>query len=269
MKVTSLAGAGWLAIALALAPAACGMKDPCAPAGDACGGDPTGLWMISNSCQEPAYQSPNPVTYYGQPDTMARQPSPEPTSSDWCSYLIWTDNPQDPTKPVQSFVFPHDTLAINTGKVTYDGTGAYAVLMSTIGSGSIDLSASCLSRFSFVYQCASFGGATPTAGVHSLTDDLTTYSGKMGTAMQNIDCADDGSGGCLCSYDLTSDPTGGGLSGHWSTQGSVITHFGGTNVLPSQADLCVSGDTMTLWGHDSTDIWGQAGLRTVTLMRSQ
>jgi hypothetical protein len=140
--------------------------------------------------------------------------------------------------------------------------------MATIGSGSIDLSASCLSRFSTVFQCASFGAATPTPGVRSLTDDLVTFSGKMGTAQQNIACADDGTGGCLCTYDLTSDPTGGGLSGNWSTQGPLLTHFGGTNVLPSQVDLCVAGDAMTLWSHGSTDIWGQAGLRTVTMMRS-
>jgi hypothetical protein len=259
------AKATFLAVAacLALAPAACRMDDPCAPTGDACGGDPTGTWMITNSCREPAYQAPDPVTYYGQSDTTARQPPPEQTSSDWCAYLKWTTQGE-----ATEFSFPHDTLAVNGGEVIYDGTGAYAAQPVTFGSGSADLSASCLSRFATVYQCASFGTATPTPGVRSLTDDLSTHSGMMGAGQQNIICADDGNGGCLCTYDLISEPTGGGLSGNWSTQGSVLTHFGGTNPLPSQADLCVSGDSMTLWGHDSTDVWGQAGLRTVNLMRS-
>ncbi len=80
-------------------------------------------------------------------------------------------------------------------------------------------------------------------------------------------CVDDGNLGCLCRYDLTSEPTGGALSGRWSTQGPLLTHFGGEKLLPSQADLCVSGDTMTVWSHNHAALWNQAGLRTIALMR--
>ena len=66
---------------------ACSMDDPCAPQASACGGDPTGLWTVMDSCRDPAYELPKPVTYFDQAQTMARQPPPEPTSSDWCSYL--------------------------------------------------------------------------------------------------------------------------------------------------------------------------------------
>ena len=102
-------------------------------------------------------------------------------------------------------------------------------------------------------------------GVRSVARDLADYSVTLGSPEQNIACADDGNGGCLCSYDIASEPTGGGLSGRWSTQGALITHFADTQSVPSQADVCVGDDTMTIWGHDRTWIWDQPGLRTITL----
>ena len=109
--------------------------------------------------------------------------------------------------------------------------------------------------------------ATPTPGVRSVAQDLADYSVTLGSPEQNIACADDGNGGCLCSYDIASEPTGGGLSGRWSTQGALITHFADTQSVPSQADVCVGETTMTIWGHDRTWIWDQPGLRTITLAR--
>ena len=257
MKSASLVAAACIAMSMS----ACAMDDPCAPQGDACGGDPSGAWSVMDSCRDPAYANPEAVTYYGQTQNMARQPPPEPTSSDWCSYLIY-----DPNQGITQFTFPHDTLGIRTGRVTYDGVGTYAVLLSTIGMGTVDISAACLTRFSVHFQCAAADASTP-AGVRSVSDDLTTYSVGLGSPEQNIVCVDDGSEGCFCGYDIASEPSGGGLSGRWSTQGSLLTHFAGTKLIPQQTDVCVSGDTMTIWGHNRAAIWDQAGLRTVTLQR--
>ena len=260
MKGWFFAGAGCLALVLA----SCAMDDPCAePSGAACGGDPTGQWIVTGSCRDPAYQAPDPTTYYGQPDPMARQPLPEPTNSDWCSDLKY-----DPAAGISFFNFPHDTLAIAPGRpVTYDAAGKYATLLYVTGNGSADISAGCLSRFAVVFQCAARDASTP-AGTRSVTDDLADYSASFGNYFQDIACTDDGSAGCLCTYTILSVPGGGGLNGRWSSQGSLLTHFADTMPLPSQADLCVTGDTMTLWGHDHTAIWDQAGLRTVTLMKT-
>ena len=252
----------WIAAAGCLTLLACRMDDPCAPQGDACGGDPSGMWVIMDSCRDPAYQSPLAITYYDQAQNMARQPPPEPTSSDWCSYLLY-----DPVDGIEHFTFPFDTLPVAGGTVTYDANGVYAAKILTIGSGSVDISATCLSRFSVTYQCGPADASTP-AGMRSVTDDLTAFAIFAGSNQQNILCVDDGNLGCRCRYDLTSEPSGGALSGRWSTQGALLTHFGGMNLLPSQADLCVSGDTMTVWGHNRAAIWDQAGLRTVTMMRT-
>jgi hypothetical protein len=256
MKATFLAGAACLALT------ACRMDDPCeAPSNAACGGDPTGEWAVVDSCRDPAYVNPEAVTYYGQPQTMARQPPPEPTSSDWCSYLKY-----DPGMGIMQFTFPHDTLDIRTGPVTYSADGKYATKLLTTGSGSVALSASCLTRFAVLFVCG-LPDANTAPGTRSLTQDMIDYSIDLGAPAQNIVCTDDGNGGCFCSYELTSEPTGGGLSGRWSTQGALISHFAGTNLIPSQADLCVSGDTMTIWGHNRAAIWDQPGLRTLKLMR--
>ena len=129
MKVTLLVGAA------CFAGLACSMDDPCAPQASACGGDPTGLWTVMDSCRDPAYELPKPVTYFNQAQTMARQPPPEPSSSDWCSYLQY-----DPGAGITQFTFPHDTLSIATGTVEYDGIGTYAVKMSVVGKASVDIS---------------------------------------------------------------------------------------------------------------------------------
>jgi hypothetical protein len=239
------------------------MDDPCAPKTTACGGDPSGIWAVEDACRDPAFQNPEAITYKDQAQTMARQPPPEPTSSDWCSYLMY-----DPTLGITKFIFPSDTLAVSPGgTITYDGSGTYAAKFQVVGRGSVDLSASCLSRFAVAFQCAEADPATLPAGARSLTNDLKAYSISLGSPAQNIVCADDGNLGCACTYELASEPTGGGLSGRWSTQGPLLTHFADTLAIPTQADLCVGTDTMSIAGHDRTWIWAYPGLRTVTLVR--
>lgn len=241
---------GWVAAALGFALAACRAEDPCAPANKACGGDPSGNWTVVDACQEASYVPPQPLTYYGQPSNMARQPPPEATSSDWCSYLVY-----DPARGVTNFVFPADALTLVGGNVTYEMNGVFAALMNTTGGGSIDLSGSCLERFA----------AAPTCD--ELTTSLATFAATE-PSFQNIACSDDGDGGCRCSYSINFLPSGGPLSGRWGSNGSLLTHFAGSRQLPSQADFCVDGGgTLTLWGHGRTDLWDQPGLRTLVLSR--
>jgi hypothetical protein len=239
--------------AMVAAVASCRTQDPCGAPSAACGGDPTGAWDIVLGCRDPAYQPPPPLTYYGQPDTTARQPPPEMTSSDWCSYLVY-----DPNVGITKFLFPYDTLFLSGGKVNYRSDGTFSVLLATQGHGHVDLSASCLNRF----------GALPSCD--ELTAQLTTFAATE-PAYQDIMCVDDGAAGCNCTYSLQFEPSGGALSGRWTTDGTgVMTHFAGNFQLPSQVDYCVDSSgatpTLTLWGHDHTDIWNQAGIRQLSLV---
>jgi hypothetical protein len=240
----------WVVALCAPALLACRAEDPCAPTGSACGGDPSGNWMVTGACQEAVYVPPQPLTYYGQPSPTARQPPPEGTSSDWCSYLVY-----DPARGVTNFLFPSDALTLVGGNVTYEMSGVFAAIMNTQGGGSIDLSGSCLTRFAAVPTCA------------DLTRDLATFAATE-PSFQDIACVDNGEGGCRCSYTINFLPSGGPLSGRWGSNGGLLTHFAGSRQLPSQADFCVGGDgTLTLWGHGRTDLWDQPGLRTLTLTR--
>jgi hypothetical protein len=243
--------AGIFVLVAAFAAPGCRAEDPCAPAGAAaCGGDPSGNWTVRGVCQESAYTPPQPLTYLGQPSNTARQPPPEATSSDWCSYLVY-----DPVRGITNFVFPYDTLELEGGTVTYEMNGIFSALMSTHGGGTIDLSGSCLTRFAAAPSC------------ETLTTDLQTFAATE-PSFQNIACTDDGAGGCRCSYTINFLPSGGSLSGRWGANGSVMTHFAGSKQLPSQVDYCLDqSDTLTLWGRGRTDIWDQPGLRTLILER--
>ena len=229
MRSTLLLGGGCLALL------ACRMDDPCAAARATRAAATQRDVERVDSCRDPAYQSPEAVTYYGQTQNMARQPPPEPTSSDWCSYLIY-----DPVQGITQFTFPHDTLAVRTGPVTYDGVGSYAALLSTIGNGSVDISGELPDPLLRHFQCGA--ARRVDAGGHPFGHRRShgPMRSALGSPEQNIVCVDDGSRGCFCSYDIASEPSGGGLSGRWSTQGALLTHFAGTKLIPSQADLCVS-----------------------------
>ena len=206
------------------------------------------------------------MTYFGQAETMARQPPPEATSSDWCSYLTY-----DPIMGITNFVFPYDTLDITSGRIAYDGGGAYAALLSTHRRGAPSTSRrACLTRFGAVPRPVRrrLTRTTPSA-TRSLTDDLTrVFDQAWARRSRTSSCADNGHDQAApAPTTIAFEPSGGGLSeaaGARST--TVMTHFAGTKpLIPSQADYCVSGDTMTLWGHDRAAIWDQPGLRTVIL----
>jgi hypothetical protein len=239
-------------IALALGLTACQSQDPCAPTSTPCGGNPVGDWTVVAGCREAVYTPPLPITYDNQPATMSRQPPPEPTSSDWCSNLLLK---ADGT--IQNFTFPHDTLFTNPGTlVRYGDNGAYSVSLSLSGAGHVDLSATCLQRFGSVPSC----------------DDLTTRLDAIapGQGIDKIACSSDGDNGCLCTYEILPVPGGGSATGSFSVSGSVITHFDTANLqTPTQADFCAdpSSGTLTLWGHDQTDLWNSPGLRRLDTQR--
>src|SRR5262245_41775046 len=174
MAARFFARAVTVTVGLASSLAGCRAQDPCAPVGNACGGDPSGNWKVVEACQEASYVPPQPLTYYGQPSNMARQPPPEGTSSDWWSYLVY-----DPTRGVTNFLFPYDALTLVGGTVTYEMNGLYAALMNTTGTGSIDLSGSCLQRFA----------AAPTCD--ELTASLATFAATE-PSFRDIACAGDG-----------------------------------------------------------------------------
>lgn len=217
---------------LFLSAAACRPTDVCGETGTPCGGNPVGNWILSDSCQDPSYRTPLQRTYLGQPITPARQPPPEPASSDWCADLKYGPG------GISALNLPHDTAALVGTYLTYDSNMTYGAFITSRSTASIEFSISCLTRFGYFDSCDGFGKA------------FADYGAQLG-GVKDTSCAPSTSG-CLCHYVVEADAAGTDLTGTWSVSGNLLTHFAGTGVLPSQADFCVQGDTMTLWGHDRT-----------------
>ncbi len=241
----------------------CKPLDACAETTLPCGGDPVGDWAEASVCQDPALQDAIAAkqTYRNQPIVPGGQPPPELTSMDWCSSLQFF-GPQG----IRFFALPRDTPAIQGAFLSYQAAsmtadhtqGLYSTLLTSSDRTSINYSASCLQRFGYSPgSCKEFGAA------------FADYGKTLG-GIKETECQDSAGGGCVCSYLSESDAAGTNLSGIWSSDGHVITHFAGSGILPTQVDYCVQGNRMTLWGHDRTtilDITGSSGLRTLVLRR--
>src|SRR5450432_344707 len=256
----------------------CQPETSCAENGSPCGGNPTGSWNVVGACRDPAFAPPVPVTYFQQPVQMARQPTPMTASSDWCSSLV-LGNVMGATG-VTSFTFPHDTLGVAGGQITYTSDdpqqqqGAYQATINTVGAGGIELSPACLSRMGMSLSCegvasalASFAGAQKgDPGVPCSDSPSEPAACQFFFSYQNISCAAVSSGGCRCRYGVS---FAGSLKGRWRRAGGVLTHSDASRMLPSQADYCVNGNnSLSLWGHDRTSILDQPGIRTLSLQRS-
>jgi hypothetical protein len=235
----------------------CRPTDACAETGEICGGDPVSQWTETDACQDPSLldMAIAKRSYRSQPIVTAGQPPPEPTSTDWCADLAYGPTgitslnlPRDPPGLVGAYLsFQGDDPPANT-------SGSYGAFVTSSDQTSIEFSQSCLTRFGFSSSCAEFGAA------------FAAFGSRAG-GVKETSCTDASDSGCLCTYTVESDAAGSNLSGRWRRQGNVLTFFPSSMVLPTQADYCVQGNHMTLWGHDRTNVMDIAGLRTVSLDR--
>jgi hypothetical protein len=234
----------------------CRPTDACAEVGTACGGDPVGAWVEDSACQDPALpdMAISKRTYRGQPLVPAGQSAPEPTSTDWCSDLVWGAN------GISFLMLPRDTPSIQGAYLNYtvpqDATdhtmGNYGALVTSSDVATIEYSAACLERFGYSANCVQFGEA------------FATYGVGLG-GVKETSCQDAAAGGCVCKYLIESDAAGTNLSGAWvkDPNASVLTHYAANMLLPSRVDYCVQGSQLTLWGHNRTNILDFLGLRTM------
>lgn len=273
---------GTVAALLVLLGSACQPATRCPEDGTPCGGDPSGSWNVVNACRDPVFAPPLPATYFQQPTEIARQPAPVMASSDWCSSLVLADVMG--TAGATSFVFPHDTLAVTGGQITYTSDdsqqqeGSYQAVIDTAGSGEIDLSAACLTRMGISLSCdmvtAALTGLAAAApmlgdpGVPCTDSPSEPASCQFFFSYHNISCAPVSGGACQCNYGVS---FAGSSQGRWLRDGSILTHSDASKMLPTQADYCVQApdSSMTLWGHDQTSILDQPGILTLNLQRAQ
>lgn len=236
----------------------CRPTDTCAETGAVCGGDPVARWTEVAACQDPALLDMTVAkrTYRGQPVVTAGQVPPEPTSTDWCadlsygaSGITFLNLPRDPPRILGA------DLTFRSDDPPADTTGSYGALVTTSDVTSIEFSPTCLTRRGYAStDCKQFGDAFALFG--------TGLGGVKETRCQSAP-----SGGCLCDYTIESDAAGSNLTGRWRRAGNVMTFYPSNMVLPTRADYCIEADRMTLWGHDRTNLFDLAGVRTMSLDR--
>ncbi len=266
---------------LALA-GACGGKGaggPCPVLSD-CGGDPTGVWQVTDSCSFETYNKPSVETVppeYGVP-------SPPAPSGDWCWSLVI--NPDGSIAnatpaPMTGVTIGNNSLnagastingdiVINTGTVCFNPDHTYLYTLTAVSHNQLYLARSCLG----------VNGASMTCS--ALADSLKTFF--VAESPQYYDFACDPVGeDCNCTFDYTESPSANnsavGTTGTWALQDGLIwtyanigqalsnLSYGSRTVM--QTDYCVSEDKqkLQLTGYRGEPIQLHAGLRTLTLTK--
>lgn len=257
-----------------------GAGGPCPLLSD-CGGDPTGVWQVTDSCSFQTYSKPSVETVpvdYGVP-------SPATGSGDWCWSLVITPDgtitnatPEPMTGvtigPVNSINAGASTVnadIINAGTVCFNADHTYLFELTGVSNNTIYLARSCLG----------VNGANMTCS--ALASALTTFFVAESRG-QYYDFACNPVGqDCNCAFKYTESPTtnnnAAGTTGTWTlqdgliwtyadiTQGYSNLAYGSHTVL--QTDYCVSpdGQTLQLTGYRGNPIQLHAGLRTLTLTK--
>lgn len=261
---------------------ACGGKGaggPCPVLSD-CGGDPTGTWMVTDSCSFETYNKPSVETVppeYGVP-------SPPAPSGDWCWSLVV--NPDGTIAnatpaPMTGVTIGNNSLnagastingdiVLNSGTVCFNPDHTYLYTLTAVSHNQIYLARSCLG----------VNGASMTCS--ALTDALTNFFVAESPQYYNFACTPMGDD-CNCTFDYTESPSANnsavGTTGTWAIQDGLIwtyanigqalsnLYYGSHTVM--QSDYCVSSDlqTLQLTGYRGTPLALHAGLRTLTLTK--
>ncbi len=279
----SLPGAALAAAALFLSGCkAKGATGGCDVVG-ACGGDPTGAWMIEPalSCTfetvtRMAQNYANNAPYY-EPESGAARPAVTSGTQCWDLTFDKDGNLATPKTPV-----PNPDHVIS-GIVTFFPDHTYTYGLTAISETAVHLARSCLG-----VNGANLGpNGTPTTCAIladkmnlSIPASTTTYMSLDGTP--SFRCVEGGDG-CDCLFNYTETDTNSvGDKGTWTVEpGSSIIHhysiagqgnFYETN--PSRrtvrdATFCVSpdGQTLQLAGTNGTALALKAGTRSLTLSR--
>ena len=267
--VARMAGAVCLLALILLPGTGCRSADSCASHGAPCGGDPVGAWTMVSACRDPATSAPQQLTNLGQPVTVAREAPAPATSGDWCSGLEYGPG------GVTAFIFPYDTLGVADGTLTVANDGTYEAMLHTRGGGSVNLAYGCMTRFGVGLTCAGLATGLAQVAAVKLTKPaaLCTDSPSEPRACefyksyQDIQCGDDGAGGCNCSYGVS---FAGSFGGTWTASGGQLTLADRTQTLPMITDFCVeaAAGVMTVWGHNAAPIFGEAGLQELAMRRN-
>jgi len=260
LKAPLLAKAAGLLLALSTL-GACTTPEVCASLGS-CGGDilagqKSKTWQVGAVCANEVAAAPSIPSLVHQAPTLAGEVSPKRTQVNWCSEMVL-----DATKQIKIIQPWFPALPVQSGQITYDDHGGLNATFNYFGPQEADFAAECFQSqgYGIVPEGTQSGPNTLTCSEFTpiLLKGLSTQPNIM-----NFRCGNNGSGGCVCLYDLLLITS---VVGKYVVDGSVINHYDTTSNSPvSAADFCVNGNELDLSGHRRTFLFNQPAMRSLVL----
>lgn len=225
--------------------------------GDLMGGKQTRVFEIKQSCLNDVAANPTVPSLVHQPPPLAGEPPPRRTQVNFCSEMVMTA--EKTIKIIQPW-FP--SIPVESGEITYNANGTYVVSVNYRGPMEMDFAAGC-----FLDQGFTIVPDDTTSTVSTLSCKEFAPILQEGLATQpnisQIQCANDGAGGCVCGYSLLLVT---GVQGTWAPVGNTLVHTDSLASNPvSSADYCIQGNSLELTGYKRTFLFNQPALRTLRL----
>jgi len=244
----------------------CQQKPACEELG-ACGGDPSGDWVLDpshGSCSESLYlPGVDPRLAKGD-QPAARLPPPEEAFYDWCDLLTFKSGDSALYDANHLPRYSYNDQTIGAAWVHYDtATSTYAAKLTKTGTYTFDFPQACI---------ISFGAKPDETG--SVGGQVQTYLAAKTTTAKNVQCipSTQDQYGCVCRYDVSIVSGGSGLIGPDSSNSLVhtVTKVFPENTqgadFPSYATYCAKGTSLELTGKDGGYLFNEPGLRTLNLV---
>ena len=245
-------------LTLALLAAGCsgkGVTGTCSDVG-ACGGDPSGSWLVQSTCQydvAPPVLRQTPIAAgYTTPQTpnAAVPPPSNVTSGEWCQNLVYS-----PDNSVLVSLYADGPLEYELGgTMSFDPvTGNYTATMRVSHQFATHFTPACITAH----------------GAHPTCDQLTqSISGYLSGAFVNYNdflCHNATDGGCDCTYKYGE---GVGETARYAHVGNELYILDAMSGKPPHSyDFCIQGNTMTVGGHNGSHLFGSDGLRSMVMTR--
>jgi hypothetical protein len=206
------------------------------------GGDPTGNWEITGSCQVPYART---------------------ATDDWCSHLVYGTE-----HVVDGLILGQEFLPITSGSIKYGpdpdpshgcgpGCGIYEAELVFSGRTTTHFPLGCLKQHTPDPTCDDLG-----AKVQTLVES------NVLPTIQDVHCTaePDDPDSCACDY-LVTTATIATDTGAWRVRNGLLVHYPGTLAQAGLTDIAIDGDVMLLHGHEGMPLLAHDPLRSLDLRR--
>jgi len=242
-------------------------QQPLCPELGSCGGeDPIGSWVLAPgypSCTEDLYNAPTDKRLTEATMPAAGHPAPEPAVYDWCDMLVASGGPMVQLHQ-PGFLYESGQIGVAEARINADGT--FNMNITRTGTFTLDFPAVCVRQFGAT-DGKPIDPADPTSPAANVCKQLEPHIAASGLgegSYRNTLCDPNPAdpGGCVCRFDVTET---GGPGGYWKRYDSNTLLFIPQVNFPGKVTFCNRGTSLEMTGADGDYLFGQKGLRTLSL----